>query len=133
MPGVEVIASKSMKRRSMSETKAGDSNLILTALDTIQATQEEHTTILTHLEARKIVDLAGIERRLDEVADAVVRLKMPPPRCRPWWLTPALMTLAMLGGIGLLLLAIKLKGDLLTSSTTRASPAAALPVPRKGK
>jgi hypothetical protein len=122
-----------MKRSVMSETKAGDSNLILTALDTIQAAQEEHTTILTHLEARKILDLAGIERRLDEVADAVIRLKIPSPPRRPWWLTPALMTLAMLGGIGLLLLAIKLKGDMLTSGTPRASPAAALPVQRKGK
>jgi uncharacterized protein HemX len=86
----------------MSETKARatDTDLVMTALDTIQSVQEEQTLLLVNLEARPVVDVTGIERRLEELADAVERLRPPPRRRRPWWLTSLLLTLVFLVGFG---------------------------------
>lgn len=88
----------------MSETstraRPSDTDLLLTAVDTMQQVQEEHGTILTNLESRPIPDLTGVERRLEEFADAIYALPqaIPKPHRRPWWLTACLVTLAFLLG-----------------------------------
>ena len=85
----------------MAEYKATtpDGDVLLIALEDIQERLAEHTTALQHLEARPIVELAGLERRIDELADAVARMRpaLPPPR--RWWLTPAWVTLAFVLGV----------------------------------
>jgi hypothetical protein len=90
-----------------SKTKAADIELVMVGLDTIQRVQEDHGLILAHLEARPVVELAGVERRLDELADRVTELRPRPPRQRVWWLTPMLLTLAVLVGYGLALMALR--------------------------
>ena len=80
--------------------KDTDVDAVLEALDHLQVVQEQHSEVLHHLERRPVVDLQGLVRRLEEVADAVERLTPPPPPvlacrggpgCRPccswgcWW------------------------------------------------
>jgi hypothetical protein len=92
------------------KTKASDTELLLAAVDQMQSTQEEHTTILTTLEARPILDLAGIERRLDELADTITKqtAPAPPPSSqRRWWLVPSLVTLAAVAGAAVMLLVLQ--------------------------
>ena len=59
--------------------KDTDVDAVLEGLDHLQAVQEQHSEVLHHLERRPVVDLQGLARRLEEVADAVERLTPPPP------------------------------------------------------
>jgi hypothetical protein len=79
-----------------------DANATLEALDHLMATQEQQTEILTQLEQREIPDLAGLARRLEEVADAIERLTVAPrtPQ-RTRWRMPAALALAVAIGWGI--------------------------------
>jgi uncharacterized protein HemX len=90
-------------RKTMSDTKAKavDSEVLTLALDDIQEQLERHTTMLTHLEARPIVELTGLTRRIDDLADTVDRLRGTlMRRSRPWWVTPGVVTLSLVVGLG---------------------------------
>jgi len=80
-----------------------DTDLLVTAVDAIQEEQQEHLSILQALEQRKIVELDGVERRLDEVADAMDRVQQTVStrlqQRRAWWRTPAYVTLAFVSGM----------------------------------
>lgn len=98
--------------------------------------QKEQSEILTQLQARPIVELNGIERRLDEYADALERLKQAQqparPRRRPWWITAALVSLAYVVG------ACSLYGVLLWRSrqvivTKQVAPAVVQTPAKKGR
>ena len=77
-------------------------DLLLDAANHLEEVQQEQGEILFHLEQRPIADLAGIERELRWMADAIHRIVTPyierPVRLRPWWLTPGLLTVAVLVG-----------------------------------
>jgi hypothetical protein len=87
----------------MSETRktAVSVDDLVVVVEALGAEQEEQQQVLHSLEARPIVDVTGIERRLEEVADAVERLKTPgrEHRARAWWLTPVFVTLAYVVGV----------------------------------
>jgi hypothetical protein len=84
---------------SASKTTVSADDLV-GVVDELGHVQEEHAQTLHALEARPIVDVTGIERRLEEVADAVERLKTPSrERRRAWWLTPLFVTLAYVVGV----------------------------------
>lgn len=113
-----------------SKTKAADIELVMVGLDTIQTVQESHGLILAHLEGRPIVELAGMERRLEELADRVTELRPRPPRSRAWWLTPLLLTLAVLVGYGLALMALRGAAMREAPALTQSAPVAPA---KKGK
>jgi hypothetical protein len=74
-------------------------------LDDIQQGLACQWDLLTRVEAGQIPrdEIAGLARRLDEMADAVHTLGsvvLARPRRRPWWWTPALCTLMFLLGAG---------------------------------
>jgi hypothetical protein len=71
---------------------------MLEALDHLHAVQEQHGEVLLHLERREIPDMQGLTRRLEEVADAVERLKpiaLPHPSR---WLLPGAVIVALMCG-----------------------------------
>jgi hypothetical protein len=80
-----------------------DSDAVLTAIAALQEEQQLQTGVLQHLEARPVVDLDGVGRRLDELADAVDRAQQTLAtrlrQRRAWWRTPAYVTLAFVGGV----------------------------------
>ena len=80
--------------------KDTDVDAVLEALDHLQVVQEQHSEVLHHLERRPVVDLQGLERRLEEVADAVERLTPPPPPSSHagWAWLPALLLMGLLVG-----------------------------------
>jgi hypothetical protein len=82
-----------------SKSKGLDTEVLVVALDAIQEEQQEQTTILQHLEQRKIVELDGVERRLDELADALGQItmrRMPRLMSRRWWIVPLWIGIALL-------------------------------------
>jgi hypothetical protein len=87
----------------MSETRktAVSVDDMVVLAEALGAEQEEQRQVLHALEARPIVDVSGIERRLEEVADAVERLQAPQRkrRARAWWVTPLFVTLAYVVGV----------------------------------
>lgn len=87
----------------MSETRKAAVSVddMVVVVEAMGAEQEEQQQLLHSLEARPIVDVTGIERRLEEVADAVERLKVPvrERRARAWWVTPLFVTLAYVVGV----------------------------------
>lgn len=71
------------------------------ALEMLHEEIMQQKELLIGLEARPILDMDGLTRRLEELTDAVERATRPPPPVpqRPWWLTPGLMMLAVLVGV----------------------------------
>src|SRR4030095_6909357 len=87
----------------MSETRktAVSVDDLVVVVEALGAEQEEQQQLLRTLEARPIVDVTGIERRLEEVAGAVGRPKalVRERRARAWWVTPLFVTLAYVVGV----------------------------------
>jgi hypothetical protein len=110
--------------------KDTDVNAVTEALDHLLEVQEQHTEILTHLEQREVPDLAGLTRRLEEVADAVERLNVPEPPQRVSWRLPGVLLLAAVLGWGICWLTARwLPSALLPPGFSRVTPA----VPQKGR
>ena len=61
-----------------------DVSAVAEALDHLMAVQEQQGSILTRLEQRKVPDLDGLTRRLEEVADAVERQQRPRSVAPEW-------------------------------------------------
>jgi len=102
---------------------ATDLTAINETLDDLGAVLTHHGDILTHLEQRPVPDIAGLARRLEDVADAVDRLHAPEPAIRPWWYTPAAVSLALALGWGLCWATVRwLPGALLPPGFTRMDP-----------
>ena len=78
-------------------TKDTENDVVIEALDHLLEVQEQHTAVLTHLEQRPIPDVQSLHRRLDEVADAVDRLAVPPPPPSIRWRRVALVGMLLLG------------------------------------
>jgi len=78
--------------------KDTENDVVIEALDHLLEVQEQHTAVLTHLEQRPIPDVQSLHRRLDEVADAVDRLAVPPPAPKMQWLRWALAGM-LVGGV----------------------------------
>ncbi|HEY5864771.1 MAG TPA: hypothetical protein VI542_04340 [Candidatus Tectomicrobia bacterium] len=95
--------------------KATEADAVIEALDHLLEVQEQHGEVLTHLERRPTPDMDGLARRLEEVADAVERLKPAEVPKPAWWRLPAVV-----GGMLLL-------GWLLCWGTIRWMPSDMLP------
>jgi len=103
---------------------ATDLTAINEALDDLGAMLTHHGEILTHLEQRAVPDIAGVARRLEDVADAVDRLKAPVPVTRPWWYTPAAVGMALVLGWGLCWGTVRwVPGGMLPPGFSRMEPA----------
>ena len=102
---------------------ATDLSAINETLDDLGALLTHHGAILTHLEQLPIPDIQGLARRLEDVADAVERLKTPEPATRPWWLTPGVVLLAVVVGWGLCWATVRwLPGSMLPPGFSRIEP-----------
>ena len=97
---------------------------ITETLDDLGALLTHQGEILAHLEQRAVPDIAGLARRLEEVADTVDRLKAVDPVSRPWWYTPAAVGLSLLLGWGLCWMTVRwLPGGMLPPGFSRMEPA----------
>jgi len=102
---------------------ATDLTAINEALDDLGALLTHHGEILTHLEQRAVPDMAGLARRVEEVADAVDRMKAPAPVTRPWGYTLAAVGMALLLGWGLCWVTARwLPGGMLPPGFSRVEP-----------
>jgi hypothetical protein len=105
--------------------KDTDVDAVLEGLDHLQAVQEQHGEVLHHLERRPVVDLQGLVRRLEEVADAVERLTPPPPAITQtrWVWLPTLLLIGLLVGWFSCWLTVRwLPGSLLPPGFSRVTP-----------
>lgn len=120
------------------DTDAND--VSLAALDHLMVIQKEHGAllayhgdILTRLEQRPIPDIAGLARRVDDIADAVDRLKAPEPvqhrwwhrpmSVRRWWHVVCIVLLAMVTGWSLGWFTVRwLPGSMLPPGFSRVEP-----------
>jgi hypothetical protein len=110
--------------------KDTDVNAVTEALDHLMAVQERQGGILTRLEQRRVPDIDGLTRRLEEVADAVERQRRPEvPTPRLAWVHVGVLLLAIFAGWGLCWATVRyLPNGALPPGFTRAAPA-----PQKGR
>ena len=111
--------------------KDTEADVVIEALDHLLEVQEQHSAILTHLEQRPIADLAGLARRLEEVADAVGRMQPAPAPSLRWlqWALPGMLLVGLLIGWCSCWLTVRwLPSTMLPPGFARQAP-----VPQKGR